>query len=91
MVDPDAEDLARELVAFANAEGRAVFVGVADSGVVPALPPARVDLVEQWLLNVATHNCDPPIRPVICKALLSSEDGEDASVLLPKVGNNVLG
>ena len=70
VVAPNADDLAGELVAFANAEGGAVFVGIADSGVVQGIPPERVDLVEQWLLNVATHNCDPPIRPVIRKALL---------------------
>ena len=85
VVAPNSEDLAGELVAFANAEGGAVFVGVADSGVVHGLPPGRMDLVEQWLLNVATHNCDPPIRPVIRKALLPGADGADAPVLLAEV------
>ena len=85
VVAPNAEDLAGELVALANAEGGAVFVGVADSGLVQGIPPERLDLVEQWLLNVATHNCDPPIRPVIRKALLPGADGADVPVLLAEV------
>ena len=85
VVAPNADDLAGELVAFANAEGGAVFVSIADSGVVQGIPPERVDLVEQWLLNVATHNCDPPIRPVIRKALLPAADGADVPVLLAEV------
>ena len=85
VVAPNAENLAGELVAFANAEGGAVFVSIADSGVVQRIPPERVDLVEQWLLNVTTHNCDPPIRPVIRKALLPAADGADVPVLLAEV------
>ena len=85
VVAPNAEDLAGELVAFANAEGGAVFVGVADSGVVQGIPSARVDQVEQWLLNVATHNCDPPIRPVVRKAVLPGSEGADVPVLLAEV------
>ena len=89
VVAPNAEDLAGEMVAFANAEGGAVFVGVADSGVVQGIPPERVDLVEQWLLNVATHNCDPPIRPTIRKALLPGADGADAPVLLAEIARGL--
>ncbi len=85
VVSPNTEDLAGELVAFANAEGGAVFLGVDDSGAVTGIQQSKVEVVEQWLLNVATHNCDPPIRPVVRKALLPSADGEDAHVLLAEV------
>ena len=85
VVSPDAEDLAGELAAFANAEGGTVFLGVDDSGTVTGIPRNRVELVERWLLDVATHNCDPPIRPIIRKALLPNADGEDAHVLLAEV------
>ena len=59
---PDTEELAGELVAFANAEGGVVFLGVDDWGAARGIPPERLDSVEHWLLNVANHNCDPPIR-----------------------------
>ena len=44
----------------------------------------RQDAVEQWLINVATQNCDPPIRPVIRKFLLPDAGGE-RRILLAEV------
>ena len=82
---PNTQELAGELVAFANAEGGTVFLGVDDSGAVRGIPLDQVDMVEQWLLNVATHNCDPPIRLVIRKALLPSAAGDEEHVLLAEV------
>ena len=85
VVSPNTEELAGELVAFANAEGGAVFLGVDDSGAVRGIPPARIDAVEHWVLNVATHNCDPPIRPILRKALLPGDGGDDRRVLMAEV------
>ena len=82
---PNTQELAGELVAFANAEGGVVFLGVDDSGAVRGVPLAQVDRLEQWLSNVATHNCDPPIRLVIRKALLPGTAGADERVLLAEV------
>ena len=85
VLSPNTQELAGELVAFANAEGGGVFLGVDDSGAVCGIPLEQVDMVEQWLLNIATHNCDPPIRLVIRKALLPSAAGDDELVLLAEV------
>ena len=82
VLSPNPEELAGELVAFANAEGGAVFVGVDDSGGVCGIPPERRDAAEHWLLNVATLNCEPPIRPVVRKALLPGDTGVDDPILL---------
>ena len=82
VLSPNTEELAGELVAFANAEGGAVFLGVDDSGGVPGIPPESLDAAEHWLLDVATHNCEPPIRPVVRKALLPSDWGVDDRILL---------
>ena len=82
VLSPNTEEFAGELVAFANAEGGAVFLGVDDSGGVPGIPPESLDAAEHWLLNVATHNCEPPIRPVVRKALLPSDRGVDDRILL---------
>ena len=84
VLSPDTEALAGELVAFANAAGGGIFLGVADSGAVAGIPPARVDAVERWIVNVATHNCEPPIRPVLRKVLLPDAAG-DRRVLLAEV------
>ena len=85
VVSLNTEELAGELVAFANAEGGVVFLGVDDSGAVRGIPPARIDAVEHWVLNVATHNCDPPIRPILRKALLPGDGGDDRRVLMAEV------
>ena len=82
---PNTQELAGELVALANAEGGGVFLGVDDSGAVRGIPPEQVDMVEHWLVNIATHNCDPPIRLVIRKALLPGAEGDDKLVLLAEV------
>ena len=82
VLSPNPEELAGELVAFANAEGGAVFLGVDDSGGVRGIPPESLEAAERWLLNVATHNCEPPIRPVVRKAVLPSEAGVDDRILL---------
>ena len=82
---PNTQDLAGELVALANAAGGGVFLGVDDSGAVRGIPPEQVDMVEHWLLNIATHNCDPPIRLVIRKVLLPGAEGDDKLVLLAEV------
>ena len=85
VLSPNTEELAGELVAFANAEGGVVFLGVDDSGVACGIPPERWDSVEQWLLNVATYNCDPPIRPLVRKALLPDDQEGDHRILLVEV------
>ncbi len=82
---PNTEDLAAELVAFANAFGGAVLFGIDDAGTVAGIPPARVDAVEGWIINVAAHNCEPPIRPILRKVLLPSTAGDERHVLLAEV------
>lgn len=82
---PNADQFAGELVAFANAEGGVVFLGVDDDGVVQGIPREVMDLVEQWAVNVASNNCDPPIRPVIRKLRLPVGEEDERDVLLVEV------
>ena len=51
------EELAGELVAFANAEGGVVFLGVDDSGGVRGIPPESLDAAEHW----ASQRRDPQL------------------------------
>ncbi len=85
VISPNAEALAAELVAFANADGGAVFLGVDDGGIVRGIAPDQADLVEQWVVNIATQNCEPPLRPILRKEMLPSPDGTDALVMLVEV------
>ena len=85
VLSPNTEDLAGELVAFANAAGGVVFLGIDDSGTVAGIPPERLDAVEHWIVNVATHNCEPPIRPILRKVVLPAATSEERHVLLAEV------
>ena len=77
---PNAEGLAGEMVAFANAEGGTLFLGVDDDGQPVGIPKHRLDVAERWLVNIATENCDPPIRPIIRKHVV--DDGNGAKHLI---------
>ncbi|VVM08322.1 ATP-binding protein [Methylacidimicrobium tartarophylax] len=79
---PNTEDLAGEMVGFANAEGGVIFLGVEDSGIVRGLPEDRLGDVEQWVFNVATNNCDPSIRPILRKERLPQPNGREVIVML---------
>lgn len=86
---PNTEDMAGEMVAFANADGGVVFLGVDDNGVVRGLPQDRLADVEHWVVQVATNNCDPPLRPTIRRESLSRPDGTDALVMLVEVRRGI--
>ena len=68
-----------------NAAGGTVFLGADDSGPVPGIPRERLDTVERWIANVATHNCEPPIRPILRKVVLPPSTGEQPHLLLADV------
>jgi predicted HTH transcriptional regulator len=82
---PNTEDMAGEIVAFANADGGVIFLGVDDAGNVRGLPEDRLAHVESWVVNVATNNCDPPVRPVIRRERLPREDGREGTCILVEV------
>jgi len=85
VISPNAEDFAGEVIAFANAEGGTLFLGVADDGAVVGLPDDALRKVESWAINVASHNCDPPVRPTFRSVVLPGADGEPRRILLVHV------
>ena len=70
---PNAESVAGEMVAFANADGGTLFLGVNDAGVPLGIPQGRLDAVERWFVVIATQNCDPPIRPIVRKHVVRTD------------------
>ena len=89
VVSPNSDDLAGELVAFANAEGGTVMLGVDDSGEIQGLPKDRVREVETWVVNVASNNCVPPIRLRLRSEVLFGATGVDRHVLLAGVPRGI--
>lgn len=60
----DANRLAEELVAFSNAEGGVLLIGVADDGVIVGLDDAQISRINQLVSNTASENVKPPIYPL---------------------------
>lgn len=58
-VHPDC--LAEQMAAFANTDGGAVFLGIADDGTVSGV--TRPDL-EEWVFNIARNSIKPSILPL---------------------------
>jgi len=59
---PQPDDLATEMVAFANTDGGEILIGVSDKGRVVGVE--ELDRVMQTVDNIAYHNCEPPVTVV---------------------------
>ena len=60
-----AKDLAKEFVAFSNAEGGVIIFGVADDGEIKGLSADEIEKIGQLVGNTANKNVKPPIHPLI--------------------------
>ena len=56
--------LAEEMVAFSNALGGLIIVGVKDNGEIIGLSPEDVRRLNNMISNVASENVKPPINPL---------------------------
>lgn len=59
---PDPDDLAAEIIAFANADGGQIFIGVADDGQIVGAPDPNS--LMRTIDNIAFNNCEPPVTIV---------------------------
>lgn len=60
----DANHLAEEFVAFSNAEGGLLLLGVNDSNETIGLSDAQINRLNQLISNAANENVKPPIYPL---------------------------
>ena len=60
-----AKELAKEFVAFSNAEGGIIIFGVTDDGNIKNLDTDEIEKLGQLIGNVANENVKPPIHPLI--------------------------
>jgi ATP-dependent DNA helicase RecG len=68
-VHPDS--IAKEIVAFANATGGTLLIGVNDNGVVSGIDSERN--YEEWSMNIAHNNCIPPVQIYFTKFLINNK------------------
>jgi ATP-dependent DNA helicase RecG len=76
-VHPDS--LAKEMVAFSNTEGGAIFIGIADDGTVSGV--TRPDL-EEWVFNIARNNIKPGLLPLF--EMITHQDKKIARIVVKK-------
>ena len=60
--DIEPAKFAKELSALLNFEGGCILLGVEDDGAISGLARSRED-AEQWVMNIARNNIDPPFVP----------------------------
>lgn len=75
------DDLAAELVAFANTDGGQIYVGVADDGDITGI--TKPDELARYVDNIAYNNCEPPIS-VLQEVVYSPEGLAVLVVVVPK-------
>ncbi len=72
------EAIAQVFCAFANAEGGVVVFGVDDKRKeITGVPAEKIAALEQWVVNVAQHNCEPPVYITPDRKLWSALTGEE--------------
>lgn len=61
---PSEDDIARELVAFSNADGGKIILGIDDKNKhLVGIPPR--DDYEDWILSIGKKHCNPTIIPTV--------------------------
>lgn len=60
--DVRPETLAKEIVAFANASGGVILLGVEDDATIRGVNQGKN--YEEWCMNIARNNVNPPIQPI---------------------------
>lgn len=61
----ESRSLAEEMVAFSNAEGGEIAIGVSDAGEIAGLMEADIRRLNQLISNAASENVKPPIYPLV--------------------------
>ena len=82
---PRPDPMAGEMVAFANSNGGVLFLGVDNSGIVQGIPDESASIVEEWIINIARQNCNPPITPLVRREKLTSKSGTKELVMLVEI------
>ena len=89
VANPNAESMAGECTAFANAYGGVILLGVKDSGEIAGIPPEQLSLVQQWIENICQNNCDPPLNPIMTKIVLPSVGDSPATVIKVEIFKSI--
>ena len=81
--DIQPNELAEEIVAFANLDGGMILFGVDDTGKIQGI---KKDKIEEWLMNICRENVLPAIIPYFEK--MRFDDGQVVAILKLGKGEN---
>lgn len=81
-----SSDLAEVFVSMANTRGGLVVLGVRDADLaIVGVDPAKRNVLEQFVVNVTTENCEPVIIPDLYWRHLPDADGKERLCLVVRV------
>lgn len=72
-------DLAGEIVSFANMEGGTIIIGVSDDG---AIKGVSIEDIEEKIMNICRNNCIPGIIPIYQEVAI--DDAKVVVLTIPK-------
>src|SRR5690554_3860002 len=75
-------DLAGEIVSFANMEGGTIIIGVSDDGKIKGI---SIENMEERIMNICRNNCIPNIIPIYQE--IAIDDNRIAVITIPKGAN----
>ena len=61
-VTPRGDELADEMIAFANADGGILMCGVTDDGQIQGMSRQQMVALNRMLAEISSHSVDPPLR-----------------------------
>jgi len=71
------EFIAQRLCCLANTEGGVIVFGVNKRQEVVGVAPDKMDLLEQWVVNISQNNCEPPVYIIPDRRLLPNAEGTE--------------
>ena len=81
----NADQLAQEMIAFANSLGGTIIIGVTDKGEIKGLADEDLRRLNQMIANTSSENVKPPVFPKT--EIITSEDGKVLLVHIPYGAN----
>ena len=90
VTQPHRHSIADEMAAFANGSGGILVLGVDDkTRIVEGIPVEQLEIVDQWLANMATQLIDPPLAIETRRVEVPDQHGSAKPVMWARVAKSL--
>ncbi len=89
VTEPEQDELADELAAFANGRGGTLILGIDQARQIAGIPPDRQESLQRHVSEVAQDSLDPPLHPDIYWYELPDASGRPQPVLRVEVAQSL--